>query len=404
MRSNVLDKKAAKAFNKGYQEHRAGELAAAQEHYEEVLHRCPRHLDANYLLGTLLIQRGRLDDALKYLLLAGNLAPDSAMVCNNLGNVYLAKEDVDRALQYYQRAVALAPNLMEAHANLVRLYSETERLDEAIQHARRVAELAPEEAKHPRALGMLLLRARRWTEAAESFRRALEMGVLDEAVIRHFLDAMEGRTPAVAPREYARGLFDEYSERFEEQLTKHLEYKTPVMLREAVDAVCGPERQFANAVDLGCGTGLSGEAFAGRVGRLTGIDVSPRMIELARAKGGCYTDLRCGDVVEELLASDDRFDLLIAADVLVYLGELAALFAAVRQRATPQAVFTFSTELSADADFILQPTVRYAHSERYVQLLAERHGFQVANMSKVQLRKNYEHWIEGNIWTLTLPS
>ena len=83
---------------------------------------------------------------------------------------------------------------------------------------------------------------------------------------------------------------------------------------------------FAHALDLGCGTGLAGVAFRDCVERLEGIDLSPGMVAEARAKG-IYDALHVGEVVAHLKAATDRqFDLILAADVLVYVGDLAPLF------------------------------------------------------------------------------
>jgi predicted TPR repeat methyltransferase len=70
----------------------------------------------------------------------------------------------------------------------------------------------------------------------------------------------------------------------------------------------------AHVLDLGCGTGVVTRALAGRVGRVTGVDQSPVMIEAARRLGGTVTPLvaRAGlqpaDRVEAWLAEQREAD------------------------------------------------------------------------------------------------
>lgn len=93
--------------------------------------------------------------------------------------------------------------------------------------------------------------------------------------------------------------------------------------------------------DLGCGTGLMGPLLRPDCGRLVGVDLSAGMCDKARARG-CYDSVHVCELVEWLQAlatgggdasscgggGGRGFDLLVAADVLVYIGDLQPLLAA----------------------------------------------------------------------------
>ena len=102
-----------------------------------------------------------------------------------------------------------------------------------------------------------------------------------------------GDAPSALPQAYVARLFDDYAPRFDEHLTKNLGYRAPALIAEALSAVA-PGRRFASALDLGCGTGLMGEALRGRVDHLTGVDLSAAMIAKARERG-IYDRLIVGD-------------------------------------------------------------------------------------------------------------
>src|SRR4051812_23739734 len=109
------------------------------------------------------------------------------------------------------------------------------------------------------------------------------------------------------PPTYVRILFDQYARKFEDSLVGDLAYRGPALLFKAVLAVRAAAAEpafFQHAIDLGCGTGLAARAFATRTDEIIGIDVSPRMIELAAATG-LYAALEVAEIVEGLRKKPD---------------------------------------------------------------------------------------------------
>jgi predicted TPR repeat methyltransferase len=180
-------------------------------------------------------------------------------------------------------------------------------------------------------------------------------------------EALDGLPPA-----YVARLFDDYAWRFDKHLTENLGYRAPALIVEALSAVA-PSRRFASALDLGSGTGLMGEALRGRVGHLTGVDLSAAMIAKARERG-IYDELIIGEEVAPMRERPSAFDLIVAADVFVYVGDLAPLFAAVVTALTADGLFAFSVESFEGDGFQLEPTMRFAHSRSYVETTARKAG------------------------------
>ena len=79
------------------------------------------------------------------------------------------------------------------------------------------------------------------------------------------------------------------------------------------------------AVDLGCGSGLSGDQFRQSVRHLTGVDLSPEMAKAARDRG-CYDQIIVGDA-ECILQKDGiwDYDFVFACDLFAYIGGKIAL-------------------------------------------------------------------------------
>ena len=132
------------------------------------------------------------------------------------------------------------------------------------------------------------------------------------------------------PQAYVQTLFDQYAPRFEASLVDDLGYRGPALLFKAVLSVRSAARKpafFKRAIDLGCGTGLAAAAFARTVDHFIGIDLSPRMIERARATG-LYAELEVADMLQGLRARPDASaDLILAADAMVYVADLAPVLA-----------------------------------------------------------------------------
>ncbi|HEY3623612.1 MAG TPA: methyltransferase domain-containing protein [Roseiarcus sp.] len=210
--------------------------------------------------------------------------------------------------------------------------------------------------------------------AARAFREALVADPTDAQGARARLALIgRGEAPGALPQDYIARLFDDYAPRFDKHLTGNLGYRAPALIAEALSAVASG-RSFASALDLGCGTGLMGEALRGHVDHLVGVDLSAAMIAKARERGA-YDELIVSDAAALMRERQGIFDLIVAADSLVYVGDLAPLFAAVVIALTSDGRFAFSVETCEGDGFKLEPTIRFAHSRSYIEATAREVGF-----------------------------
>jgi predicted TPR repeat methyltransferase len=128
---------------------------------------------------------------------------------------------------------------------------------------------------------------------------------------------------------------------------------------------------------------------------LTGVDVSENMLEKARQRQ-IYDHLVCCDIIEFLQTQDSRFDLAIATDVFIYIGDLSLVFQGVRRALRENGLFCFSVESVGDGDFVLRGTLRYAHSTGYLHGLARQHDFIVEMTAPQIIRKEVGADIHGH--------
>jgi predicted TPR repeat methyltransferase len=203
------------------------------------------------------------------------------------------------------------------------------------------------------------------------------------------LGAGEG-APAMT-RTYVRRLFDQYAGRYDGALLEHLRYRAPALLRDAVEQVMNQAQRplhFAAMLDLGCGTGLAGVAFRPFVEQLVGVDLAPAMIARASAKK-IYDRLDTADIADALddeAARHAAYQLVAAADVFVYVNDLAPVAARVARVLAPDGLFAFTVETHAGDGVKLLPTLRYAHGEAYVRGVLRDAALNVARLDQKSVR------------------
>lgn len=234
--------------------------------------------------------------------------------------------------------------------------------------------------------------------AGAAYRNAVELDPDDRLGANLRLAKLGGQNPAAAMSPaYLRNLFDQYAARFDRELVKALSYRGPELLRDAVERIA-PGRIFQRVLDLGCGTGLMGEAIRNRAEELAGVDISPAMVEAARRKN-IYHRLEAAEFQEFLDRQSDSFDLVLAADVFVYLGDLGPILKSIARVAS--GLIAFTTETHPGSGVVLLQTLRYAHGEKHIRDAAAENGLQILLLEKASTRTEKGKPVEGLLAVLS---
>jgi predicted TPR repeat methyltransferase len=385
--------------------HQAGRFGEAADLYQQVLRTNPRHFEALYSLGMVHVQTGNLDEAQRLLGEALKLNPRFGEGWCARGIVLLQLRRREEALACFDRSLAILPDLPDAHSSRATALLELGRHVEALSGFDRVLSLRPDHAISWNNRGNTFIAMRRLEEAVQSFDRALALDpTLETAQNNRNMALLElkqiSRIPAVA----VRALFDEYSSYYDSSLVESLGYRAPEHLRALAMRVIPDAKAPMRILDLGCGTGLSGEAFKdwAEGGRLDGIDLSHGMIEAARRRA-IYTELSEDDFETALARPGTSYDLIIAADALIYHGDLKPVLMGAAQRLEAGGFCLFTVEKMLGHGWEQTPANRFRHGESYLRKVAAEAGLMLVEIAECALRNESNAPVEGYAVALRKP-
>jgi len=343
-----------------------GELDAAISFYEKAIFIKPEYVEAHYNLGLANHKLGLLDAAVTGYKKVVTLKPEYALINKNkiLSVIYFfSKGLVPDALEALEALIKDSPDDALLFNMTGGCYASQGKTDLAIKFYERALILKP-----------------------------------DYAIPRHMLNSLLGNTSKSPPKEYVKNLFDDYAERFDDSLVEKLQYKLPFIIKELIIKLNNSNSKFQKVIDLGCGTGLAGSDLSEVSDNLIGIDLSENMINIAK-KLNIYDNLIVGDIVEKLELTEEKYDLFVALDVFVYIGDVTSIFNAVRKCCNKNSYFIFSIETQKDEGYSLLKSSRYAHSDNYILDVASD-GFKFVDSQSVVLRKEGKNWINGRVYIL----
>ncbi len=392
-------------YQKALAFHSEGRLEQAIAGYREVLERIPQADMVLYNLGVALYEAEECTAAKKAFeqaLAISDKDPDYwfnlALCCKKLN---LLKE----TLAAYRNALQCKPDDIEILYSFGCYCKDCGASQEAMTLYRHILELDP---TYVPALNNLayLYHIQDDHEQAIRLYQALLTLVPQHSGAQHMLAALQGETAAVPAKEYIKNLFDNYSEDFDSSLLDGLAYQVPQLLRDLVNRE-GGKAHYLHTLDLGCGTGLCGRVFREITRQLDGIDLSPKMLAKAAEKN-VYDELYEAELVSFLISTTDTYDLLLAADIFTYFGDLDKVFSALQQASDPHAHLIFSVEkagqIPADRGWQLGVSGRYSHDHEYIVHTAASYGFILNHSVSAELRKEKGKAVEGLLYFFELAA
>jgi predicted TPR repeat methyltransferase len=378
--------------------HQRGEVAKAESIYVELLKRNPNDADALHYLGVLRMAQGRRTDAVELVKQSVEVAPGNPHAWNSLGNMLMKCDEPKAAVVAYGKATAIQPDVAEFWFNLANLHRSMNQPDDAVNCYQRVVALKPKFPGAFESLALLLDKMGRHAERVDVLRQWREAEPAN-AVPEHMLAAVSGGpVPERASDQFVAQHFDQFAEHFDASLER-LQYAAPVLISDALANAIPPNDRGSDVLDIGCGTGLLGRLLRPGARRLTGVDLSKRMLEKARARG-VYDELHEGELVAYLRAHPASFDVVTCADTFVYFGALEEALGACAAALRPDGILAFTLEVApagSTEKFRLHGHGRYSHTESYVRACLASAGFATFQLERGVLRKEGGADVHGHV-------
>jgi predicted TPR repeat methyltransferase len=350
---------------------RLDEIEPAEDAYRRTIDLDPQSAAAHLGLGLLLFRKKYYEEALAVVRASVELDPVNGLAHYALGHLSFIASDFAGCARAFDEAARLTLDLdLAARQKRARAITFQAMIEGRAQEALRDYSLLAGDDRED--IDIIARDAFSVLSASGHLEAAAEVGRMrlaekpDDPVRRYLLDAVLGRSITAAPAEYIETYFDQFAPQFDSKLLETLQYNAP---RQMADFVARRRTGFQHMLDLGCGTGLAAEELRPLGQTLVGVDISSGMLAEAAKRGG-YTELVKSEAVTYLEATPSRFDLVFAADSLIYFGDLDPLLRAAASAMVHGGLFVFSVEVAAGDSFTLQPSGRFAHSLGYLKATA----------------------------------
>lgn len=383
--------------------------AKAKRIYLEILQTDPKNVDVLNNLGVSLLKLNQQQEAIDYFTEVLFLDEDHIDARNNLAAMYLQNNRYENAARHYQFLIDKNPDDVNALYNIAVAQMAIGELDKAMKNFTDVLHHEPSHIDALCNLAAIYVKLGRVPQAIDFYQKAQQLKPKDP-LVNYMLDALTQRKLATqAPENYVTNLFDNYAGYYDKHVGEVLHYNAPALIHDAIKHVL-QKSTFADLpdkltiLDIGCGTGLSGQMLRDKAKNLIGVDLAAKMLDLARLKN-CYNELICADITKFLMSSSQIFDLIVAADVLVYFGDLAPIFQAVKKHLAPKGLFAFTveaTDSTEQGDYVLRRTARFAHDKKYLMKLAESQGFSVELIAEIVPRYQDNMPLPGYVVVLAI--
>lgn len=373
-------------------------LDEAVSAYQALLSRAPAHFAARFHLASVFMRQNRIKESIEAFLIVEEVKPHHVETQLNLAACYTKQGKIDEAKIHYTKALAIHPDDIDILFNLGTITMQQGDMDNAIRYYQRTLKLNADHFAAHNNVGIAFLARNHVDFALVHFKEALRLQP-DNIAVDYVVNAlMENQQIVSAPPDYLTSLFDAYADHYDIHLKNALDYQVPELFLQRVTTMHSKNNKL-DILDLGCGTGLCGELLKSFSKTLTGVDLSQKMLDRAAQKNQ-YDRLIKNTIVDFLTEQKKDYDLILAGDVLVYTGDLDALFSGVKNALRQNGFFIFNAEITEKKSFFMNQSGRFAHHKEYLDALAEKYQFELVSYHVAITRLQNNEPVYGHIYVL----
>tara|TARA_B100000902_G_scaffold199643_1_gene190300 strand:+ start:67 stop:1785 length:1719 start_codon:yes stop_codon:yes gene_type:complete len=316
---------------------------------------------------------------------------------NNIGNAHNKIGNYNEAEKFLIKAISLEKNPYTLNNLALSLKAQGKKRD-ALNYLLNAIQIETKSAKIYFNLAEIYLSMNDINQSQKFLNETIKLDPNHEGA-KLKSEILNGHFKGKIPLKYLERHFDDYSETFDKYLLSTLHYKVPLAFSKIMKSKYEKNYSLNNILDLGCGTGLCGIQIKNNFNKLVGIDISKQMLNKAKQRS-IYTKLICTDIINFLKNTKQKYEIIMAADVLIYLGDLNQLFKFVRNVMFNNARFIFSTEETKKGEYMINQNGRFSHSHYYITKISQKYELIIETYQDIKIRKEDNKWVNGKIFTV----
>ena len=309
-------------------------------------------------------------------------------------------ERLEEAIEAYKKAVEIDNDFITSQNNIGRGLAILEQNDEAFSAYECSLEIDLNDSTAQKGMGDTLIAIFDAGEIdkAKNLACRWRKNFPDNPFVKHIVPLiMNENVSGRANDEYVRDTFNDFASSFDEVLKK-LDYAAPKQIADALGKCLKSDGKKLNILDAGCGTGGCAVYLKPLAKKLTGIDLSGDMLKKAK-ETSAYDELKECEITSFLKKHKNSYDLIVAADVFCYFGELKEAFFDMKNALRPNGAIALTLEQEKDIcekGFNLTTSGRYTHSQSYLTSIIEDSGLTIEQLdTNIELRSEYDKKVYG---------
>ena len=371
------------------------EYKEALSFYEKLYELNPKSYNAIANIANTCYNLGQFIRAIEFAKIAIDMRPNSVEPYIVAGNAYAELLKKDDAAILLKKASTIAPNSEWVCNSIANLFMKMGNYKQGLHYAWRLFFLKNYQASSDDHInfGYFLYEAHdeNHHDLVKNYIELWKNHFPDNPIVHHLCSALSNTQDVItSDLSYIKSLFDGFAYSFDNILTE-LGYSVPETIAEYLKNNLKTKLfKKQQILDIGCGTGLCTEELKKYFPNeeYYGVDISEKMLSEA-GKKSIYKELYADDILTFLKETTSTYNVIVAGDVLTYMGDLKPLTRLLTKTININGYFCFSISKNTinKNEYHLTPSGRFVHNISYVMRQLKHCGFEVVKIEEKVLRK-----------------
>lgn len=347
--------------------------------YKKAIVADPNCVPALNNLGLIYLKQGKNDKSKKLFLKALKTNPMDINSNLNLANLFKYKGEYKKAIDLNWKIIKIDPNFIKSYNNIISIYKLQKKYDEGLSIAFQTLEKKTYNSNTLNLIGSIYFQLKKFDLANKYFKKTLDSNnILIRTISEKFLGIIN--TKPLPKNDNVN-----YLKEFYQSGVKYgwAENEKNYFGRKIIkNQICSYFKNYKKKtiLDLGCGSGGFGKFLKKYSKTLDGVDILNDFLNFAKKKN-VYTNLIHMDCVKYISVNKNKYDLIVAAAVLLHFSDLEDLFNKIYNSLKKEGYFIFSTFFNDEISIDVDDSGNFKHSHGYISKISNNCNFKICKYS-----------------------